>query len=211
MSMKFVSNLDRTTECTQLQSLRDIQSTSKQASGSQGPLKMAYWTLAQNFWHFSQKNQNTSCYDQLEEAGSRSFFSNKNLWEKQISVWYGMVWSTNNSECMEAHVPAVNTVLAMWYKYKYYKIQHFSNILTKNTLWRCSRHAHQAKLELLTWAVASFQKLISYSGSLKPAVSRCVGKWNEVTLIYSGRVAWSLPKSLRFYLEVKMKWPNQTL
>ena len=49
----------------------------------------------------------------LRKLGAEVFFSYKNLWEKQISVWYGMVWSTNNSECMEAHVPAVNTVLAM--------------------------------------------------------------------------------------------------
>ena len=52
-------------------------------------------------------------YDQHEEAGSRSSFSYKNLWEKQISVWYGVVWSTNNSEYMEAPVPAINTVLAI--------------------------------------------------------------------------------------------------
>ena len=161
---------------------------------------------------FLPKSKTHPAMTNSRKLGTEVLFHTKTS-EKKTNfsmVWY-RVWSTNNSECMEAPVPAVNTVLAMWYKYKYYKIQHFSNILTKNTLWRCSRHAHQAKLELLTWAVASFQKLISYSGSLKPAVSRCVGKWNEVTLIYSGRVAWSLPKSLRFYLEVKMKWPNQTL
>ena len=86
-----VSNLDRTTECTQLQSSsRDIQSTSKQASGPQGPLKMAYWTLAQNFRHFSQKNQNTSCYDQLEEAGAEVYFHTKTSGKNKFQ--YGMVW-----------------------------------------------------------------------------------------------------------------------
>ena len=145
-----------TIECTQLQSSRDIQSTSKQASGPRGSLKMAYWTLRLKTLDISSKKAKhvVLCFWLSWKSrriwGQYFFFSCKNTYIPGKLLFI----ATANQNRISVR-SSINQTIPESMEVNICRWQCFCdrNTFLRYDTFRCSRHAHQeSKLQLLTWA-----------------------------------------------------------